>query len=372
MADVSSLADLVQNTLNNLPWNGQWELCLNQPDYPICAVLNDDHIKSEGGKSIQKNAVLNYNFNQANNRTLYQTDAPASPQMMNTIIVPWAFVGTNWSYDKNELAMNAGSKSGFIDLIEQKRVDSMVQLAELYEADGWATPISAGDTVTPLGIPYYLPFANNGFVGNGFSGTQIRYQNGTTGTIAAGIDAAVQPKWASFVGTYTKVDNSLIRLIRSATRKTNFKFPKMVKNPGMDFSRVDNDMGLYASEAIVTELEDFAYKNSDYTGPESSLNGRIGFTSEGVSFSGVPLRYAPFLDTETVVNTAGATINPASLYMVRWGAIQPTVLNEMWNVESVSAITPTQHQVISCFLDSTYNLVIRNRRSAGWHVHLPL
>jgi hypothetical protein len=371
-ADISVLTDLVQNTLNNLPWDGSWELCLNQPDYPVAAILNDDHIKSEGGKSIQKQIVLNYNFNQAANRTLYQTDVPAAPQMMNTIIVPWCFTGVNWSYDKNELAMNSGSKAGFIDLIEQKRVDAMIQLAELYETNGWVAPISAADTTTPYGIPYYLPFAANGFVGNGFSGQTVRYQNGTIGTLVAGIDASVQTKWNSFVGTYAKVDNALIRLIRSATRKTNFKFPKMVKNPGEDYSRVDSDEGLYASEAIVTELEDYAYKNGDNMAPARELTGRIGFTEDGVTFSGVPLRYAPTLDTETVVNTAGTTVNPASIYMVRWGAIQPTVLTDMWNVESVSAITPFQHTVISCFLDSTYNLVIRNRRSAGFHLHLAL
>lgn len=364
---------MVQDTLNDLPWDGSWELCLNQPDYPVCQILDDDHIKSEGGKSIQKQAVLNYNYNQAQNRTLYQTDTPAAPQMMNTIVVPWALSGTNWTYDKTELAMNAGSKSGFIDLIEQRRTDSMIQLAELYEANGWSTPINAGDTVTPLGIPYHLPFANSGFTGNGFFGQTIRYQNGTTGTVASGIDAAIQSKWQSFVGTYQKVDNTLVRLIRSAVRKTNFKFPKMVKNPGEDYSRLDSDEGLYASEATVTELEDFAYKNGDYTGPEKDLSGRIGFTSAGVSFSGVPLVYAPFLDQETVTSSiTGGSINPASIYMVRWGAIQPTVLNEMWNVESVSAITPTQHQVISCFLDSTYNMVIRNRRSAGFHLHLAI
>jgi hypothetical protein len=372
MASISDLSDLVQDVLNDLPWDGQWELCLNQPDYPLCAVLNDDHIKSDGGKSIQRQIVLNYNYNQAQNRTLYQTDVPAAPQMMNTIVVPWAFVGTNWSYDKNEMAMAAGTKSGIIDLIEQKRVDSMVQLAELYEADGWATPQNAGDTVTPLGIPAYLPFAANGFVGNGFNGITIRYSGGTSGTIVAGIDANVNPKWASFVGTYTKVDNALIRLIRSATRKTNFRFPKMVKNPGQDYSRIDSEMGLYASEPIVTELEDFAYKNGDYSAPEHDISGRIGFTNEGVSFSGVPLKYAPFLDTETVVNTNNQTVNPASIYMVRWGALEPTVLNDMWNQESVAAITPLQHQVVSCFIDSTYNIVIRNRRSAGFHLHLPL
>lgn len=363
----------MQDTLNDLPWDGSWELMLNQPKYPLCAVLNDDHIKSEGGKSIQKMAVLNYNFNQAQNRVLYQTDVPAAPQMMNTIIVPWAFSGVNWSYDVAELEMNSGSKSGFIDLIDQKRTDSMIQLAELYEANGWITPVNAGDTKTPLGIPYFLPFANGGFTGSGFAGQTIRYQDGSTGTLCAGIDAAIQPKWQSMVGTYTKVDNSLVRLIRHITRLTDFTFPKMVKNPGEDYSRIDSEMGLYASAVTVDELEDYCYKSGDYTGPEKDFSGRIGFTNEGVSLSGVPLRYAPTLDTEAVTSSiTGGSVNPASIYMVRWGAIQPTVLNSMWNVEKVAAVTAQQHTVVSCFIDSTYNLVIRNRRSAGWHIHLPI
>ena len=375
MPDISALTDLLATTLRDLPYN-QFEIALDQPQYPGCKILEDENISSRGGQSIQKNIVLNYDFGQAQLRTMYQTDQPIVGNAMNQINVPWTFLGVNYSWDVNELLMNKDNRAGFIDLIVERRQIALAQLATLLETLVWGCPEGPADTYTPYGLQYYFPFANNGYTGKGFAGSQIRYTNGTTGTVAAGIDASVYGKWNSWVGTYNKVDNTLIRLIRSSIRQTHFNFPSFMEDPGDINDRVDSDHGIYVNDTLMSELEDLLQKMGD-SGAKAGLLQGIGVVTDVdqksyVSVDGIPIMYNPFLDTETVVNSAGKSVNPNSILCARWNALRPTVLEDMWNHETLPMADRGQHTTLTVFWDSTWNIVVEDRRRAGFRLHNPL
>ena len=376
MPDISALSDLLADTLRDLPVN-QFEIALDQPQYPFCNILKDENITSRGGVSIQKNIVLNTHLGQAANRTMYQTDNPIVGNAMSVINVPWAFVGANYSYDINELLMNKNDRAGFVDLIMERRQVALTQLALLLENNGWGVPQSSGDTVTPFGMQYYFPFAANGSgITKGFIGSTIRYSNGTSGTVCAGVDAGTLTNFRSYVGTYNKVDNSLLRLLRSAIRQTHFEFPAFMDDPGNVNEKIDSSHGIYVNDTTMSELEDLLQKMGD-AGSKASLTAGVNVQTdvEGkayVMLDGIPIMYNPYLDTETVTNTAGNSVNPNSILCVRWNAVRPTVLEDMWNHESLPMADRGQHTTLTVYWDSTFNNVIVDRRRAGFRLHNPL
>jgi hypothetical protein len=378
MPDISALADLLADTLRDLPIN-QFEIALDQPQYPYCKILKDENISSRGGTSIQKNIVLNTHLGQANLRTMYETDTPIVGNAMNIINVPWSFLGANYSYDINELLMNKNDRAGFVDLIMERRQVALTQLALLLEQVGWGVPVSAGDTVTPYGMQYYFPFLKNGQASpttKGFVANTIRYSNGTTGTLAAGIDASVFANWNAYGATYTRVDNALLRAIRSAIRQTHFDFPDFMEDPGDVNDKIDAAHGLYVNDTIMSELEDLLQKIGD-GGVKTQLLQGVNVATDVdqkayVEIDGVPVMYNPFLDSESVVNTAGNTVNPNSILCVRWNAIRPTVLEDMWNHESLPMADRGQHTTLTVYWDSTFNNVVVDRRRAGFRIHNPL
>ncbi len=374
MPDISALGDLLADTIRNLPQN-QFEMSLNQPQFPFCHVLTEENISARGGTSIQKNIVLNYDYGQAAVRTMYQTDQPVVPQAMNVINVPWTFLGVNYSWDVNELIMNQHDEYGFVDLIMERRAIALAQLAGLLEQLGWGVPQSASDTLNPYGMQYYFPFSGNGVTTKGFQGSTIRFANGTTGTVCAGLDASVYSKFQSYCDVYSRVDNTLLRKVRSAIRQTNFSFPKFMDDPGAIPDHVDSTYGIYVNDAVISELEDLLQKMGD--GGKKDLLGGIGTatTAAGkavVTIDDIPIMYNPFFDTESVVNGSGQTVNPNSILCVRWDALRPTVLEDMWNHETLPLPDRGQHTTLTSYLDSTWNIVIQDRRRAGFRIHNPL
>src|SRR5271170_5045367 len=156
-------------------------------DYIFCRIYQEQRRKIDGGTSIQRNVILD-RHGRAAYRRLFDTDQPTVDQSQFQINVPWTQIGTNYSWDVVEILRNKNSAKGFIDLLESRRVERMWDLAELIETRGWTTPVSSTDTLYPYGIPYYINFLNAGVSNGGFFGQTIRYTNGTTGTVCAGID----------------------------------------------------------------------------------------------------------------------------------------------------------------------------------------
>lgn len=363
--DASALADLLATTLKDLP-KGQFEVMWDSQQYEFCQIYQEHKRAIDGGTSIQRNVILD-RHGRARYRRLYDTDQPTVDQSQFTINVPWTQIGTDYSWDVLELMRNKNSAKGFINLLESRRVERMWDLAELIEQRGWQTPTSATDTLYPFGIPYYINFLNDGVSAGGFAGKTVRYQNGTTGTIVAGIDGAAEPKWNNYADTYARVDNSLLRKLRSAVRRTRFKPAPFVKSPGTD--KVGSPIKLYAADDVVTELEDLGDKRDDDSQPKD-LAGKMLHNEAGcVYFNRMPVVYIPQLDGFTVAGGSGTSNTPNPIFCVDWSKIQPVVQEGYWMEETKPMVDRGQHTTFTVYLDGSHNNLCVNRRTAGFVIH---
>ena len=364
----SQLADLISTTLKDLP-DGQFEVMWDSQNYEFCRIYEQSRRQIDGGTSIQRNVLLDRN-GRARYRRLYDTDEPVVDNNQHTIDVPWTQIGTDYSWDVVELLRNKNSSKGFINLIESRRCERMWDLAELIEERGWQTPTSATDKKYPYGIPYYINLLDAGSTEGGFHGQTIRFQNGTTGSICAGIDAATESKWRNYADTYSKVDNSLLRRMRQAVRRTRFRPAPNVQKPGND--QVGSPIKLYTNDATVTELEDLADKRDDNTAPKD-LAGKMLHDFDGtVYFNRMPVVFIPQLDGFTVQDGGGNDFEPDPIFCVDWTKLQPVVQDGYWMEEGEPMVDRGQHTTFTVFLDGSHNNLCINRRTAGFVLHKPI
>lgn len=362
--DNAALADLIATTLRDLP-KDQFEIMWDSQHYELCQIYQEHRRKVDGGTSIQKNVILD-RFGRAKYRRLYDTDQPTVDQSQFQVNVPWTQLSTDYSWDVLEIMRNKNSAKGFIDLLESRRAERMWDLAELMEQRGWTTPTSSTDTLYPYGIPYYVNFLDNGVTQGGFAGKTIRYQNGTTGTVCAGIDAASEPKWQNYADVYQRVDNSLLRKLRSAVRRTRFKPAPFAIKPGND--KVGAPIKLYAADDVTSQIEDLADKRDDASAPQD-LAGKMLHDYDGCThFNKMPFVYVPQLDGFTVQGSS-TTQTPNPIFCVDWTKLQPVVQDGYWMEEGKPMVDRGQHTTFTVFLDGSHNNLCLNRRTCGFVLH---
>lgn len=363
--DNAQLADLISTTLRDLP-KDTFEVAWDSQNFEFCRIYKEEKTEIDGGTSIQKNIILD-RHGRARYRRLFDTDQPTVDQSQFQINVPWTQLSTDYSWDVLELMRNKNSAKGFINLLKSRRVERLWDFAELIESKGWVTPTSSTDTLNPYGIPYYLNFLNNGVSAGGFFGSTIRYQNGTTGTVCAGIDAASEPKWANYADTYSRIDNTLLRKLRSAVRRTRFRPASFMEKPGND--KVGSGTRLYAADDVVTELEDLADKRDDASTPQD-LAGKMLHSFDGVThFNRMPVVYIPQLDGYSITAGGGEAFNPNPIYCVDWSKIQAVVQEGYWMEEGKPMVDRGQHTTFTVFLDGCHQNLCTNRRTAGFVLH---
>lgn len=354
----ADLIDLVRTTLKDLP-KGEYETMWDLQRYEFAAMYNEKRRQIDGGTSIERNVVLD-KTGRARYTRLYATEDPSVQNVQQKINVPWCQFRNDMSWDKLEILRNRNSAKGYINLMQSRRNECLWDLVELFESKGWVSPESATDTLNPYGIPYYLNMLDAGSTTGGFNGQTIRYTNGTTGTICAGLDAASESKWRNYADTYAKVDNSLLRKLRKACLQTNFVAPPGVRETGSGGRSASTR--LYAGLDEITELQDLADKRDDAT-MAKDLAGRALAENEGViTFNRIPVVYVPSLNSASY----------APIYAVDWEKFIPLVQDGYWMVESEPMMDRLQPSVVTVYIDGCHQNLCINRRSAGFVMHNPI
>lgn len=349
------LADLIATTLDDLP-DGQFEVMWDSQDYEFAKIYQKANRKIDSGKAITRNVMLDHT-GRARYRRMYDTDDPEVKNSQHQITVPWTQLGTDYSWDVFELKQNTGAR-GFINLIESRRVAELWSMAELFEERGWKTPTNSSDNLYPFGVPYYLNMLDAGSTTGGFEGKTIRFQDGTTSTTCAGIDASDEDKWRNYADVYTNIDNAFLRKMRKAFRQTRFKPPANINAPGND--SLGAYRKVYAGEDQITELEDLADKRDDNNTPQDLMGGvKVDGTTSELRINRWPVCFTPHLD--------GADHSP--IYAIDWSKLQPIVFDGHWMVESDPIVDRGQHSTITVFLDAAHQNLCVNRRTAGYVLH---
>ncbi|HUW44406.1 MAG TPA: hypothetical protein VMW50_01300 [Dehalococcoidia bacterium] len=360
----SELADLIATTLNDLP-KQYFEVAWDNQDYEACRIYQNERMVVDGGEQIERQVMLDPLGN-AKYRRCYDTDEPKVGQVMSKILVPWTQIGTDFSWDKFEILRNKNSAKGFINLMKVKRTEGYWSLANLIETRFWLAPISATDDLNPYGVPYYINCLNANVTTPGFSGQTIRYQNVSTGTICAGIDAANEAKWRNYAATYTQVDNALLTTFRLAFMNTRFKAPLIVNDPSQKRNAAKR---VYADFNVCADLMALAdAKDDKHTGKEVLGNLRV---DEGglVTLNRLPVVPIPQLVgvTDPVTSTLLAPI-----YCINFEKFIPYVHDGYWMEEGEPMYDRGQHTTFTVFVDGAHNNLCTNRREAGFVIHKPI
>jgi len=350
----SALTDLIASTLDDFP-KQEFEVMWDNEDYEFCRIYQKEAIQIDGGPNIQRRVMLDPTGN-ASYRRNFDTDTPMVGAVLSSITVPWTQIGTNYSWDVFEIKRNQNSAKGFINLLKTRRIDGLWALANLIEERAWKTPTNASDDLYPYGVPYYLNMLGAGVTTAGFSGQTIVYQDASTGTVCAGIDASTVDKWRNYAAVYTDVDNEFLDIFRKAFIKTRFKAPLFINDP----SKVRNaQKRIYCNSDTAVKLCSLADARDDnHSGKD--LMGNIKMDDSGLVYiNRLPVIYIPQLE--------GITYSP--LYTVDFKYFVPFVHAGYWMEESEAMNDRGQHTVYTVFLDGAHNNLCLNRRRAGFVMH---
>ncbi len=360
----ADLVDLIATTLPDLP-EQYFEVTWDNQDYEFCRIYQTERMEIDGGTSIKRKLMLDETGN-ARYRRLFDTDEPAIGDVMQEIEVPWTQIGTHYSWDKVEIMRNKSSAKGFIRLLETRRIDGLWSLAKLIENRAWKTPTNSTDDLNPYGVPYYLNMLDANITAAGFSGKTIRYQDGTTGTSCAGLDANTYDEWRNYAAVYTKVDNALLKTFRTAFLKTRFKAPIFVNDPAQKRNAAKR---IYCDADTAVSLMELADARDDnHSGKDVMGNIRV---DEGglVYINRLPVIYIPQLDGVTDPVTSDET---APIYCIDFEKFIPYIQDGYWMEESEPMTDRGQHTTFTIFLDGAHNNLCTNRKTAGFVIHKPI
>lgn len=355
----SQLADLIATTLEDLP-KQEFEVEWTNQDYEFCRIYQNERMQIDGGTEIKRNVMLD-NTGNARYRRLYDTDEPSVGDVQKTITVPWTQIGTNYSWDKLEILRNKNSEKGFVNLMESRRVDGLWSLADLIEDRAWLTPTNSSDDLYPYGIPYYINLLNTGTTTAGFSGQTITYQDATTGTTCAGIDASTESKWRNYAAVYTAIDNSFLKKFRRAVIATRFKAPLIVNDPS---DKRSAQKRVYCGLDETVALQDLLDSRDDNHKSTDLMGGVLAQVDGVVLMNRMPVVYIPQLDSTSL---HPAQYNP--IFCVDFSKFIPFVHDGYWMEESEPMTDRGQHTTFTVYLDGAHNNLCLSRRKCGFVLH---
>jgi hypothetical protein len=328
------IRDLATGTLKKMGRLKFNQIAQRLPDYEVMSrIMKRDKVKFDDGNGITRYLMVKTS-GAARNVGLYEPDQVNVGTVLEEVTIPWRHSTTNYSYDRRELAMNAG-ESKVVDLLKSRRVDALISQAELMEHDFWSKPESIADKKPIFGIMYWIvknvTLGFNGGAPTGFSG---------------GAGGLVHDNWKNYTGQYAAVSKTdLIAKMRKAYRQCRFKSPVDVT----DYRRKGgpgDKYRIYMNEDTIETFENVAENQNDNLGRD------VASMDDSVVFKKNPIRWIPFLDDDTT--------DP--VYMLNWEWFEPVFLKGEYMRESKPTQSPTQHTVDVVHIDTTWNLLCTNRR----------
>lgn len=281
-----NIDDVVSTVLASIPAPRWGMIAQNLVDYPILnQMLRSKDSRCKGSYQMEHRLMVTQSET-AKNVGLYDDDDYAVQDNFKTITAPWRHTTNNFIYDVLEKAFNEGDASTLahkiVDLIETRRVDCMLGIAEKMEVDFWGKPSSSTDETTPWGIQYWLKLATSS---RGFNGGDITGFSGGPG----GVSSDTYTNWKHYNAVYDAfTDDDLSSEMRRAFRACDFKSPvKSMSGEGAQGYKYK----IFTGEEVQEGLIQIARHQNDNIGRDiSAYDG-------GVVFKKIPFQYVPAIDS---------------------------------------------------------------------------
>ncbi len=331
---VADIADLVTSTLADLGRMKWTEAATDLQEYvAFGSLINKGRVTFGSGSSVTWNVRLGQNTaGNARHAGMFEVDNINVGEGLKTANAPWRHATSGWAFDRREPSMNK-SPAMIVDLIKERRVEAMVEMAEEVEDKFWAAA-SGTTTDAPLGINTWLVRnATTGFTG----GNHANFSGGL-----GGISSTTFPRWANWSAAYTTIGSAAgIALWREAFVKTRFKSPVAVSqyNTGDKYS-------FYCGYDELAELESYQL------GQNESIGTDLAAMDGNVLFRKIPVVWVPAVDSDSG--------NP--IYGINWGVFKVAILNG-WNLKETGPFQHgLQHNTLQTHVDLTYQIICYDRR----------
>jgi len=333
-----NIADLIATTQRNLG-RFHWEEIATtiQEFVALPNILKKEKVKFDSGTHIQWDVLVDAG-GAARHVRLFEEDVLAATDGMKQAVIPWRNTTTNYIFERREVAMNR-NPARIVDLVQVRRAQGMIKLAEKLEEAFWGRPADSTDDVTPFGVPYWLVKWPTGTTTPGFTGgNPPGFSSG-----AGGLSSTTYPTWANWAGQYTQVTkDDCVDKMREAFVKTRFVSP--IKYPTMDRGRARCE--LFTNYNVLQQLERIGENQNENLGRDiASMDGMIMFRR-------CPVRWVPQLDSDA----------SDPIYGIDWSTFAPVFLRGEYLNESNPKALDLQHTTIAVHVDMTWNTRCHNRR----------
>ena len=362
-AKQSELADVIAATVNNLP-DQYFEVTWDNEDYEFTRIMQNERMEIDGGNQIERKIMFDESGH-AHYRRAFDTDDPTVENVLSTIKVGWCRLSTDYSWDDFEILQNRASPRKIVSVIKARRIDGLWSLANKIEDRAWKCPTNSTDDLYPYGVPYYINLMGTGTSTDGFVGKTIVYQDGTTGTVCANIDANTQTKWRNYAALYTNIDNSMIKTFRKAFMKTRFKAPIILSDPGRTRAAQKRIYTDFDNTGDLMDLVDA--KDDRHTSKGREALGGLTVDDSGLVYiNRLPVVPIPQLEGYT---PPGSSTAVAPIYCVDFRYIIPCVHEGYWMKETEPMWDRGQHTTFTVYLDGAHQNLCLNRRKVGFVLH---
>ena len=244
----------------------------------------------------------------------------------------WRFTSAYYTTIGQEIDMNR-EPARIVDLIRQRRISSLISLAELMEGNFWGPPVASTDSVTPWGVYTWIVKNNT----DGFNG------GAPSGFTTIGLNPTTYPNWQNYTNQYTNVTpDDLIRKWSKAATFTDFEPPV----EGIPTFNTGDIYGFFMNYGVYGPLQEILRSQNDNLGTD------IAMYDGKVMFHRVPCVWVPKLEPDTT--------NP--VFGINWGSFKTFVLQNWWMREIHVPVYPGQHTMSAHFIDLAYQWITTNRR----------
>jgi hypothetical protein len=328
-----SIGDLVVSTLRDLGKPKFTDISSDLQEHTAMRnLLKKNRVEIQSGTGIQFNVMVGQT-GAAQNVGLGATDNVNIVDVMTQGTTDWRNTTTNYATIGQEISMNR-NPARITDLLLERRIGSLISLAELMESNFWGPPVAISDTLTPQGVNTWIcKSATEGFTGTVPSGY----------TTIGGINPTTYPNWCNYAAPYTYITkDDLIRKWRKAATLTRF----MPTVDGIPTFNTGDSYGFYVPYAVLGPLEEALEAQNDNLGNDlASKDGQTMFRRTSVM-------WVPILDRDTT----------GPVYGINWGVFKTMILEGWWLKETVIPHYPGQHTLTAYFIDATYNWTVKDRR----------
>ena len=293
------------------------------------------------GKALEGHATLDSEGN-ATHSGFWAQDDLIKKNINQRYRLGWAKAsgGMMWNLIEQDINQNPAQ----IYDVWQQQYDSCVKdmVEEVLSAmiNGKA---SATDDNKPYSVFQWVGLGTDGSTG-GFTGQYGCYNDGGAPGTAfdkGGIDATTYTDWKNYFADHDgDIDDSLLTILDSASRKLNFMPPVVPEKLPVDGFKY----ALYTNDNVIKKLNSFFAKSDDNMGYHP--NAHYGTPS----LNRIPLVYTPPLDT---ANTDVYGTDP--ILGLNHNFIYPVILRN-WDFRITKQPANLRHTVMELYMDLVYQI----------------